>query len=162
MVWRLICTFYHPSLTSYGVSYFSDFSFLMACSLKGLDFAWLWALLLSGYSFAPFCSLATISCHTTLSFLLWCYLTQVCWASLGLLLILLSMTQYDHWAFYYIACGLLCPIYFPFGHPWPICFPCASSAIFSNSAFLWVFTNSFGFPWPNYLIFHSYGSWAFH
>ena len=138
VVWRLICTFCHPSLTSYDVSYFYDFSFFMACSLQGLDFAWLWALLLSTYSFAPFCSLATISCYTTLSFLLWCYL--------GLLLILLSMTQYDHWVFYYIACGLLCPIYFSLGHPLPICFPWASSAIFSNSAFSWVFTNFFGFP----------------
>jgi len=72
------------------------------------------------------------------------------------------MTQYDHWAFYYIACGFLCPNYFPFGYPWPICFPWASSNLFSNSAFPWAFTNSFGLPWSNYLILHSWGSWAFH
>ena len=36
------------------------------------------------------------------------------------------------WAFstHYIACGLLCPISFLFGHPWPICFPWASLAHF--------------------------------
>ena len=78
--------------------------------------------------FYSFRNLITISYRTTLSFLLWCYLTQACWAFLGLLLILLSMTQHGHWAFYYIDCGLLCPINFllgflgPFaflGLPWP-------------------------------------------
>jgi len=33
---------------------------------------------------------------------------------------------------------------------------------FSNSAFSWAFTNSFRLPWPNYLIFHPWGSWACH
>ena len=33
---------------------------------------------------------------------------------------------------------------------------------FSNSTFPWVFTNSFGFPWPNYLILHHWGSWVFY
>ena len=33
---------------------------------------------------------------------------------------------------------------------------------FSNSAFPWVFTNSFELPWSKYLILHSWGSWAFH
>ena len=83
--------------------------------------------------FYSFSRLATISCRTTLPFLLWCYLTQACWASLGLLLILLSMTQYGHWIFYYIICGLLCPINFllcilgPFafvGLPWPFFLLC--------------------------------------
>ena len=78
--------------------------------------------------FYSFRNLTTISCCTTLSFLLWCYLTQACWAFLGLLLILLSMTQHGHWAFYYIACGLLCPINFLLG-------------ILSPFAFL-------GLPWP--------------
>ena len=81
---------------------------------------------------------------------------------MGLLFIFLSMTQYDHWAFYYIACELICPIYFPLRHPWPICFPWVSSAIFSNSAFPRAFTNSFGLSWPNYLIFHHWASWAFY
>ena len=36
------------------------------------------------------------------------------------------------WAFltHYIAYGLLCPLPFLFGHPWPICFPWASLAHF--------------------------------
>ena len=36
------------------------------------------------------------------------------------------------WAFltHYIACGVLCPIPFLFGHPWPICFLLASLAHF--------------------------------
>ena len=51
---------------------------------------------------------------------------------------------------------------FPLGHPWPICFPWASLALFPNSAFPWYFTNSFRLPWPNYIIFHSWGSWACH
>ena len=33
---------------------------------------------------------------------------------------------------------------------------------FSNPAFSWAFTNSFGLPWPNYLILHPWGSWTFH
>ena len=39
---------------------------------------------------------ATISCHTTLSFLLRICLPQSCWASLGLPFILLPMAQYGH------------------------------------------------------------------
>ena len=50
---------------------------------------------------------------------------------------------------------------FPLGHPWPIYFPWASSAL-SNFVFPWAFTNSFGLSWPNYLIFYHWGSWAFH
>ena len=110
MVGRLICTFCRLSLTSYVVSFFLISHPFMACSL------WGWALFDCGFSsFNPFfCSFLQffISCRTILLFQLWCYLTQAYWASLGLLLILLSMTQYDHWAFYYIASGLLCPIYF--------------------------------------------------
>ena len=33
---------------------------------------------------------------------------------------------------------------------------------FPISPFPWVFTNSFEFPWPNYLILHPWGSWTFH
>ena len=33
---------------------------------------------------------------------------------------------------------------------------------FSNSAFSWAFTNSFELSWLNYLILHSWVSWAFH
>ena len=34
--------------------------------------------------------------------------------------------------------------------------------LISNSVFSWVFTNSFRLPWPNYLILHPWGSWAFY
>ena len=139
----------------------SDFPFFMACSFWGLGFAWLWVFLPSAHSFTLFCSLATISCHTALLFLLWCYLTQTCKASLGLLLILLPMTPYDHWAFYYIACGLLCSIYFllaSLAHLLSL----GILGPFSNSAFPWAITNSFGLPWPNYFILHLWGSWTFH
>ena len=70
----------------------------------------------------------TISCHTTLSFLLRSCLLQSCRASLGLPFILLPMTHYGHWFCYYINGKLLCPICFllgvlsPFaflGLPWP-------------------------------------------
>ena len=119
--------------------------------------------------FYSFLSLATISCRITLPFLLWCYLTWVCWASLGLLLILLSITQYGHWIhthailglfFYYIACGLLCPIYFflsilgPFAHLLSL----GVLGPFSNFAYPWASTNSVGLPWRNYLILHPWGS----
>ena len=50
---------------------------------------------------------------------------------------------------------------FPLGHPWPIYFPWASSAL-SNFVFPWAFTNSFGLPWPNYFILHLLGLWIFH
>ena len=97
----------------------------MACSLQGLDFAWLWALLLSAYSFAPFCSLVTISCHTTLLFLLWCYLTQACWANclffsqllnmiIGLFIILLAGSCVP----FIFLLGILGPFAF-LGHPRP-------------------------------------------
>ena len=58
------------------------------------------------------------------------------------------------WAFltHYIACGLLCPISFFLTILGP----------FSNYAFPWAFTNSFGLSYPNYLILHPWGSWALH
>lgn len=50
--------------------------------------------------------------------------------------------------------------HFPFRHLWPIYFPWASSAL-SNPVFPWAFTNSFGLPWPNFIL-HPWGSWIFH
>ena len=82
---------------------------------------------LLSYSFR---SLAPISFRTTLSFLLWCYLTPACWASLGMLLILLSMTQYGHLGFVLHCLWALLSHLFPFGHPWPTSFPWASLALF--------------------------------
>ena len=87
---------------------FSGFSFFKACSFRGWAFAWPWAFPPLAHSLILFCNLC-VSCRTTLPFLLWRYLTQACWASLGLLLILPSMTQYSHLSFF----GYV-------GHPWPI------------------------------------------
>ena len=98
MVWRLVCTFCHPSLVSYDVSHFLASHSLGPTPFEGWTFAWLWAFLPLAHSLALFCSLC-ISYRTTLLFLLWCYLTQACWASLGLLLILLLITQYSHLGF---------------------------------------------------------------
>ena len=69
--------------------------------------------------FYSFCNLTTISCRTTLSFLLWCYLTPACWASLGLQLSLLSMTQYGHLGFVLHFLWALLSHLFPLGHPRP-------------------------------------------
>ena len=81
---------------------------------------------------------ATISCHTTLSFLLQNCLPQSCWASLGLPFILLPMAQYGHWFFYHITGGLLCPI----------CFPSASSALFLTLHSHRLLLSSLGFSDP--------------
>ena len=75
---------------------------------------------------------------------------------------LLSMIQYGHLGF---CITLLVGSFVPFISSW------ASLAhllflgffgAFSNFAFLWTFTNSFGFPWPNYLKLHPWDSWACH
>ena len=79
MVWRLVYTSCCPSLISYGVSYFLIPHSLWPTPFRGW-LTWLWAFLPLAYSFALFRSLATISYHTTLPFLLWCYLTPACWA----------------------------------------------------------------------------------
>ena len=89
---------------------FSGFSFFKACSFQGWAFAWSWAFPPSAHSLALFYSLY-VSCHTVLLFLLWCYLTEAYWASLGLLLILPSMTQYSHLGF---LVTLLVGSYVPF------------------------------------------------
>ena len=111
VVWRLVCTSYHPFLTSYGVSYFLIPHSLWPTPFRGR------ALLNCGLfflqpSFVPFCSLATISYRTTLAFLLWHYLTLACWACY------LFFSQWHNvviWVLYYITCGLFCPIYFVLG-----------------------------------------------
>ena len=52
--------------------------------------------------------------------------------------------------------------YIAYGPLWPISFSLGILGPFSNFAFPWAFTNSFGLPWPNYLILHSWDLWAFH
>ena len=59
------------------------------------------------------------------------------------------------WAFltHYIACRLLCPISFLFGHPWPICFPWASMAHFLILHSHGLLLTLLGFPNPITLSF---------
>ena len=59
------------------------------------------------------------------------------------------------WAFltHYIAYGLLCPISFLFGHPWPICFPWASFAHFLILHSHGLLLTLLGFPDPITLSF---------
>ena len=86
-----------------------------------------------------------------LLFLSWCYLTCACWASLGLLPILLPMTQYGHWFYTHVTLGfswhisLLLGSFIPFLSSWPSLTHLLSLGIldpFSNSTYPWAFTNS--------------------
>ena len=108
MAWVVFWSHIFCTLASFGVG---------LCQIVGFLF--------SSLSFYSFRSLAIVSCHITLLFLVWCYLVQACWASLGLLL----MTQYSHLGLFgCTACGLLRPICFLLG-------------ILNSFAFL-------GLPWP--------------
>ena len=136
----------------------------MACFLRGLGLAWMWAFL----PFSPLFALSVdlpvfLPCHsvipTTVPFdpcLLGLFRAYCIFFSQ-----FVTMSQFSHWAHTYATLGFLGPLYclwapfalfFFLGHPWPI----------SNSAFLWDFTNSFGLSWPNYHILHPWSSWAFH
>ena len=102
--------------------------------------------------FYSFHSLATISCRTTLPFLLWCLFDlsllslfgPAAYSSLNNSIWSLDSYSCYFGLFYYIAYGLLCPIYFFLGILGP----------FSNSAFPWGFVNFFGLHWPNYFILY--------
>ena len=106
-----------------------------------------WACLTVGFAFLqPTLFPATISYHTTLSFLLRNCLSQSCWASLGLPFILLLMAQYGHWFFDYITSGLLCPICFLSGVPGPFDFLRLPWPLTLHSQRLLL--SSLGFPSP--------------
>jgi len=79
------------------------------------------------------------------------------------------MTQYGHWIHTHAILGffitLLVGSFVSFISSWASLAHLISLGIlgpFSNSAFPWAFTNSFGLSWPNYLILHPWDSWAFH
>ena len=110
VAWRLVCIFCRPSLAFYGMIHFLASHSLKPALFRGWAFAWPWAFPPSAQSLAFFCSLY-VSCHTALSFLLWCYLTQACWASLDLLLTFPSMTQYSHLGLL-VTLGILGPFNF--------------------------------------------------
>ena len=130
----------------------SDFSFLMACFFQRVG-----PCLIIGYPFffkSILCfsrNPAAIFYHTTLLFLSWCYLTYAYWASLGLLLILLLMTQYGHWFYTHATLGFSWPIslligsFVPFISSWAFLTHLLFLGIlgpFSNFAYSWAFTNS--------------------
>jgi len=81
---------------------------------------------------------------------------------LGLLFILLPMTQYGHWSFYLHYLQAPVSYLFPFGHPWLICFPWAFLALSLTLHSHRLLLNFFGLPRPNSLIPHPWGSWACH
>ena len=136
---------------------FSSSSFLY-----GLPYLGTRPCLMVGFAFLqPTLFPATISCHTTLLFLLRSCLSQSCWASLGLPFILLLMAQYNHWFFHYIIGGLLCPICFPWTFRARL-LSLGFLGFFLNFAFPWTFTKFFLLSWPNYIIPHPWDSWACH
>ena len=76
-----------------------------------------------------------------------------------------------HWIYTHVTLGFLDPLYClwaPLTHllsSWASLTHLLSLGIlglFPNSAFSWAFTNSFRLSWPNCLILHPWGSWAFH
>ena len=65
---------------------------------------------------------------------------------MGLLLILLSMTQYGHLGFISHCLWALLSHLFPLEHPWPTSFPWASLAIFLTLRFHGLLLTPLGFP----------------
>jgi len=140
---------------------FFDLSFFI-----GLLLARAGPCLIVGFSpFSPFFTPSVV----LLPFLPWCYLTYACWPLWACCLfffrwlnVVIGFIFMLLWAFltHYITRGLLCPISFFLSILGPFAF-LGILGLFSSSAFPWVFTNFFGLLWPNYLILHPWGSWAF-
>ena len=72
---------------------------------------------------------------------------------MGLLLILLSMTQCGHLGFVLHCLWAFLSNLFPFRHPWPICFPWASLTLFLTLRSHGLLLIPFGFPGPITLSF---------
>ena len=140
------CAFFHSFLTSYGVNCFMILHSLSLASSKGL--ALLDCVLFSLLAHYLLLSLACqYSCHAIMLFLLWRYLIHACWASfeptvysslnwlqcpsMAIEFILMLLSAF---LIHYITCGLI----------WPISLSLGNLGPFSNSAFPWAFTNSFG------------------
>ena len=158
VAWRLVYTSCYPSLTFYGVSCFLIF-------LYGLLPLWGWALFDCGFFFLQ---PTLLRLSVVLHFLLHYSAIPIVMLFEPSLLGLFESATYSSlndlvWSLGFLLHGLRAPAshLFPFGCPWPIYFPWASSTL-SNFASSWTFTNSFGFPRPNYFILHPWGSWARH
>ena len=140
---------------------FSDLPFFMACFLQGLGLAWLWAFLPFSSLFAPSVGLLVFLPHhpTIPAVVLFdLCLLGIFWACCMLFFYLIMVTHHCYWVFihatwafltHYIACWLPWPFSL-IGHPRPN----------FNSAFTWVFTNSFGLFRPSYYILHLWSSWV--
>ena len=123
--------------------------FLVSLSFYGLPYsrlglAWRWALLFLQPTLFP----ATISCHTTLSFLL-----RSCFTSIWLCLFGLAVHSSPNGPARLLV--LLLPHWWaPVSHLFslgclePICFPWASSALFLTLHYHGLLLNSLGFPGP--------------
>ena len=139
----------------------SDFPFFMACFFWRLGFAWLWLFFLQPtlllFSTVLLQFSVILLCYSYCD-VIWPKPTGLLWACclffsqwlcmiIGLFITLLAGSRVpfiSSWASlaYLLSLGIL-------GH-------------FSNSAFPWAFTNSFGLPRPNFFILHPWGSWTFH
>ena len=149
----LICAFCYSSLTPYGVNCFLISHSLQLASFQGLGLIWSWAFLPLAILFCFFHSLVTVLamllCHsycgdiwTKLAGPLWaCCLFFSQWLNMVIGFILMLL-----WAFLLHCLWAPLSHLFLLEHPWPICFPWSSLALFSNYAFPWTFTNSFGLP----------------
>ena len=148
VVWRLICTFYQSSLTSYGMSYF-----LIPHSLWPTPFN------LPFYSFLQFCFHLLPFHFAILAMILFDP------SLLGLFgLAAYSSLNDSIWSFG-LCITLFVGSFVPFISSWPSLTHLLSLGFldpFLNSMFSWAFTNSFRLPWPNYLTLHHWGLWACH
>ena len=138
---------------------FLIFPFLLAYSFQGLSLAWLWIFLCSPL-FAPFVILLPfLPCHSAIS-----VVVLFNPSLLGLLHVLFSIGYNDPILDLY-SCyfefswpiTLLVGSFGPFLSPWASLAHLLFLGIldsFSNFAFPWAFTSSFGLPWLNYRILH--------
>ena len=130
--------------------------------LYGLPHLGVGPCLMVGFTFLqPTLFPATISCHTTLSFLLWSCLPQSYWTPLGLSFILLPMASTAIGSFIKSLAGS----YVSSVLSWTSLTHLLSLgflSLFLNFTFPWIITKFFGLPQPNYIIPHPWGSWACH
>ena len=132
VVWRLAYTVCHPFLTFY-VSYF-----MISHSPRG------WALLDVGLCLLSIYSLtAIISCHITLSFLLWHLFETILLYPFGSAIYSFPSGLVWPLVFYYITCEFLCPIVFSWSSLARLLF-LGFLGPFPNSVFPWTFTNFIG------------------
>ena len=123
VVWRLVCTFYHPSLTSYGISYFLISHSLWSTPFRGralLDCGFFFLqpiLLLISTVLLPF---PIIPLYHSYCDVIWPQPTKSLWAYYLFFSQWLNMVI---WALHYIACVLFCPICFLLGILNPFAFP---------------------------------------